>query len=51
MRILMGLVFYPRGGSAQVVRYLSAALRDSGHDVELLVGSLRDGHPEHAARS
>jgi glycosyltransferase involved in cell wall biosynthesis len=50
MRILMGLVFYPRGGSAQVVRYLSRALRDQGHETQLLVGSLRDGDPEHDAR-
>ena len=28
--ILMGIIFYPRGGSAQVVRYLSHALRHLG---------------------
>ncbi len=47
----MGLVFYPRGGSAQVVRYLSSALRELGHEVHLLVGTLRDGNPEHDARA
>ena len=36
MRVLMGLVFYPRGGSAQVVRYLSNALRERGHEMALV---------------
>ena len=36
MRILMSLVFYPRGGSAQVARYLSRALIDQGHEVRLV---------------
>lgn len=49
MKILMTLVFYPRGGSAQVVRYLSRALIDLGHDVHLLTGSLDDGDPQHDA--
>jgi len=49
LRILMGMVFYPRGGSAQVVRYLSRALLAEGHDVHLAVGSVDDGDPEHNA--
>ena len=36
----MGLLFFPRGGSAQVARYLAAALRRSGRDVALVAGSL-----------
>ncbi|MCZ6917568.1 MAG: glycosyltransferase family 4 protein, partial [Gemmatimonadetes bacterium] len=45
----MTLIFYPRGGSAQVARYLSRALMDLGHDVHLLTGSLQDGDPQHDA--
>jgi glycosyltransferase involved in cell wall biosynthesis len=36
----MGLLFYPRGGSAYVVRYLSPALARAGWSVSLAVGSL-----------
>ncbi|MDZ7732112.1 MAG: glycosyltransferase [Acidimicrobiia bacterium] len=36
----MGLFFYPRGGSAQVARYLSAALEDAGVEIHLASGSL-----------
>lgn len=36
----MGLLFYPRGGSAQVVRYLAAALTKMGRSVSLVTGSL-----------
>jgi glycosyltransferase involved in cell wall biosynthesis len=36
----MGLLFYPRGGSAQVARYLSHALGDQGWRVTLFSGSL-----------
>jgi D-inositol-3-phosphate glycosyltransferase len=39
-RIVMGLLFYPRGGSAYVVRYLSPALIRAGWSVSLAVGSL-----------
>ena len=39
-RVLMGLLFYPRGGSAHVVRYLSPALGRAGWTVSLAVGSL-----------
>jgi glycosyltransferase involved in cell wall biosynthesis len=36
----MGLLFYPRGGSAQVVKYLSRALIASDFRVTVLCGSL-----------
>lgn len=39
-RVVMGLVFFPRGGSAQVTRYLAAALADAGRSVSLVTGSL-----------
>lgn len=51
LRILQSLVFYPRGGSAQVVRYLSRALLALGHEVRLATGSLSDGDPQHDART
>ena len=36
----MGLLFFPRGGSAQVTKYLAVALGEAGWDVPLVVGSL-----------
>ena len=39
-RIVMGLLFFPRGGSAQVTRYLAAALERAGWAVSLVAGSL-----------
>ncbi len=36
----MGLWFYPRGGSSQVVRYLSSGLVRAGWKVSLVAGSL-----------
>lgn len=49
-QVAMGLLFYPRGGSAQVARYLSLALREVGWDVSLACGSLgTPGTPTHAA--
>jgi glycosyltransferase involved in cell wall biosynthesis len=39
-RVVMGLLFYPRGGSAYVVRYLSPALERAGWTVGLATGSL-----------
>ncbi len=36
----MGLLFYPRGGSAQVVRYLAKALESAGWSTSLACGSL-----------
>jgi glycosyltransferase involved in cell wall biosynthesis len=38
--VVMGLLFYPRGGSAYVVRYLSPALAAAGWSVSLATGSL-----------
>jgi D-inositol-3-phosphate glycosyltransferase len=45
----MGLLFYPRGGSAQVVRYLVPALESAGWPVSLVAGSLGEpGDRRHA---
>ena len=49
MKILMSLIFYPRGGSAQVARYLSRSLLDLGHEVHLVTGTLKDGASHHDA--
>src|ERR1700754_284809 len=47
----MGLLFYPRGGSAHVARNLAATLPQSGWDVTVLSGSVSlPGHPGDAAR-
>ena len=51
MKILMGLIFYPRGGSAQVARYLSRALIELGHEVHLTTGTLHDDDPQHDANA
>jgi glycosyltransferase involved in cell wall biosynthesis len=49
-QVAMGLIFYPRGGSAQVARYLSRALDGAGWEVSLACGSLgAPGTPTHAA--
>ena len=49
-RIVMTLAFYPRGGSAQVVRYLGGALGALGHAVTVCCGSLGSvGSSSHAA--
>ena len=49
-RVAMGLLFYPRGGSAQVALYLAFALRRAGWTTELLCGSLGSaGQRTHAA--
>jgi D-inositol-3-phosphate glycosyltransferase len=45
----MGLFFYPRGGSAQVARYLASALDRKGWPVRLFTGSL--GEPGAAANA
>jgi glycosyltransferase involved in cell wall biosynthesis len=36
----MSLMFFPRGGSAQVARYVARALPEAGWDVTLVAGSL-----------
>ena len=47
--VTMGLLFYPRGGSAQVIRYLAAALGREGWRTSLLCGSLGEpGDRRHA---
>ncbi|HVW17373.1 MAG TPA: glycosyltransferase family 4 protein [Solirubrobacteraceae bacterium] len=43
MRVVSGLLFFPRGGSAQVERSLSLELARRGWDVTLVSGSLSDG--------
>lgn len=44
-----GVLFYPRGGSAGVVSYVSKELMSQGLNVRLLVGSLGyPGEPSHA---
>jgi glycosyltransferase involved in cell wall biosynthesis len=49
-RVVSGLFFFPRGGSAQVVRALGKALGHVGWEVTLAAGSLgRPGEPTHAA--
>lgn len=49
-RVVMTLAFYPRGGSAQVVRYLGGALEALGHSVTVGCGSLgAQGSSSHAA--
>jgi glycosyltransferase involved in cell wall biosynthesis len=49
-RVLMGLMFFPRGGSSQVARYLARSLPGSGWDCTLACGSLGPpGAPSHAA--
>ena len=48
-RVAMGLLFYPRGGSAQVIRYLTSALGRAGWSASLTCGSLGDpGDRRHA---
>src|SRR5207248_8943152 len=46
-RALLGLLFFPRGGSAHVARGLARELPAQGWEVRLLTGSLgRDGHSD-----
>src|SRR3989442_1449839 len=48
-RVVSGLFFFPRGGSAQVVRGLGRALAQTGWEVTLAVGSLgQAGEQTHA---
>ncbi len=48
-RVVMGLLFFPRGGSAQVTRYLALALQQARWSVSLVAGSLgRPGEGTHA---
>lgn len=48
-RVVQALSFFPRGGSAQVVRYLSRALHGTGWDPRIAAGSVGDpGDPRNA---
>ena len=48
--VLQGFSFFPRGGSAQVVRYLTAAQLKAGWTPQIVTGSVGDpGHLSHAA--
>jgi glycosyltransferase involved in cell wall biosynthesis len=48
-RALMGLIFFPRGGSAQVARYLARSLPLAGWEVTIACGSLgAAGEQSHA---
>ncbi len=38
----MGLLFFPRGGSAQVARYLGHALPQTGWQTSILTGSITE---------
>ena len=49
-RVRMGLLFYPRGGSAQVIRYLAASLARVGWTTELVCGSLGRAGRAHPRR-
>ena len=48
-QVLMALMFFPRGGSAQVTRYLAGALPPHGWNARVLAGSLgAPGDESHA---
>jgi glycosyltransferase involved in cell wall biosynthesis len=47
----MGLLFFPRGGSAQVARYLARSLPDAGWNVTIACGSLGPAGAESNADS
>ena len=48
-RVVLGLMFFPRGGSSQVARYLARSLPSAGWDVTLVCGSLGEpGDASHA---
>jgi len=49
-RAVMGLLFYPRGGSAQVTRSLARQLPSCGWDVTIVSGSLGEGGRTDARR-
>ena len=48
-RVVMALMFFPRGGSSQVARYVARGLPHAGWDVTLVAGSLgAEGEQSHA---
>src|SRR5436309_4532142 len=50
-RVVMSLLFFPRGGSAQVARYMARALPQAGWDVTLVAGSLGEEGERSNART
>ena len=49
-RAVMALMFFPRGGSSQVARYVARGLPAAGWEVKLVAGSLGEpGEQSHAA--
>ncbi|HEX8741643.1 MAG TPA: glycosyltransferase family 4 protein [Thermoleophilaceae bacterium] len=49
-RVVMALMFFPRGGSSQVARYVARGLPEAGWEVTLVAGSLgEEGEQSHAA--
>src|SRR5947208_3603487 len=50
-RVVMSLLFFPRGGSAQVARYMARALPRAGWDVTLVSGSLGEDGDRSNART
>jgi glycosyltransferase involved in cell wall biosynthesis len=50
-RVLMALMFFPRGGSAQVVRYVARNLPDNGWEPVIVAGSAGDPGDEGNAES
>src|SRR4051812_27652798 len=47
----MGVLFFPRGGSAQVTRYLAGSLPDAGWEVSIACGSLGEPGEESNAET
>lgn len=44
MQVVIGVMFFPRGGSSHVVRALATGLEAQGHDVTIVSGSLGGTH-------
>jgi glycosyltransferase involved in cell wall biosynthesis len=51
LRVLAGILFYPRGGSAYAARALARGLKKQGWSVTLVAGSRSDIGPEAEARA
>lgn len=49
VRLVAGVMFSPRGGSAHVARALNERLAADGHEASLVVGSVPEGHGDAAA--
>jgi len=50
-RVVSGILFSPRGGSAHAARALNARLPGEGWDTSLVAGSRRDAGPAQDARA